>query len=299
MATSEMTDPGRTDPGVTNPGLAGVVPFRFHCHRCGHCCTAGAGYVWLAEAEIESLAEARGTTTEVFLRDCVRSVPDPRTGEPRLSLVQQDGRCALLEGTQHCSVYDARPQHCRQFPYGDAVLTDAESFERARAVCPGIAVEVAPDRTAAAFEQLAQLYASLDEAVAELAPECQASGLCCRFEEAGHELFATGLEADYAAALHPGAPGPEAAGRCPYHDQGLCTAREGRALGCRTYFCDARTSAALEELHGETLGRIREIEAQTGYPAAYGRFPALLAARGVGTASDGKRDGPSASKETS
>ena len=166
-------------------------------------------------------------------------------------------------------------------------------------------MEVAPDRRAAAFEKLARLYESLDEEVAELSPACEASGLCCRFEEAGHELFATGLEADYAAALHPRAPGPEATGRCPYHNQGLCTAREGRALGCRTYFCDSRTTVALEELHGTYLDRVREIETQTGYPAAYGRFPALLAGRGVGAGLDGepgfegKLDGPGASEEPS
>jgi len=288
---------------AADPGLAGVVPFRFQCHRCGHCCTAGEGYVWLEEAELESLAAARGTTTEVFVRDCVRSVPDPRTGELRPSLLEQGGRCVLLEGSQHCTVYEARPDHCRQFPYWDGVLTDAESFERARAVCPGIVVQVEPDRRAAAFEQLAQLYESLDAAVTELAPRCEASGLCCRFEEAGHELFATGLEADYAAALHPEAPGPEAEGRCPYHVQGLCTAREGRALGCRTYFCDARTTEALEDLHATYLSRVREIESQSGYPAAYGRFPALQAGRGVGRGvgrgMSGKTDDPDASEKLS
>lgn len=284
---------------AADPGLEGVVPFRFHCHRCGHCCTAGEGYVWLEEAELEGLAAARGTTIEVFLRDYVRSVPDPRTGELRPSLLEQGGRCVLLEGSQHCTVYEARPGHCRQFPYREGVLTDAEAFERVRAVCPGIAVEVAPEAQAAAFEQLAELYQSLDAAVAELTPRCEASGLCCRFEEAGHELFATGLEADYAAALHPEALAPEATGRCPYHVQGLCTAREGRALGCRTYFCDPLTTDALEELHRTYLSRMREIEARTGYPAAYGRFPALLAGRGIGTGMDGKMDAPGASELSS
>jgi Fe-S-cluster containining protein len=284
---------------AVDPGLAGIVPFRFHCHRCGHCCTAGEGYVWLEEAEVESLAAARETTIEVFLRDCVRFVPDPRSGDLRRSLLEQGGRCVLLEGTNHCSVYDARPTHCRQFPYWDGVLTDPESFARARAVCPGIAVEVAPDRKRAAFEELAKLYRALDEAVTGLSPRCEASGLCCRFEEAGHELFATALEADYAATLHPNAPEPEATGRCPYHVKGLCTAREGRALGCRTYFCDPLTTEALEELHAVYLGRLREIEAETGYPAAYGRFPALLAGRGVGAGIDGKMDDPGASEEPS
>ena len=42
------------------------------------------------------------------------------------------------------------------------------------------------------------------------------------------------------------------------------------------------TEGVLAEAHEHFLGRLREIERETGYPAAYGRFPALLQARGVG-----------------
>ena len=108
------------------------------------------------------------------------------------------------------------------------------------------------------------------------------SGVCCRFEEAGHELFATALEADFAAERHPDAPAPEAEGRCPYHVRGRCTARAGRPLGCRTYFCDRRTESVLAEAHEHFLREVRRIEVEEDYPVAYGRFPALLAARGIG-----------------
>ena len=40
-------------------------------------------------------------------------------------------------------------------------------------------------------------------------PVCIVRGVCCRFEEAGHELYATALEADYARDRHPEAPAPE------------------------------------------------------------------------------------------
>ena len=108
------------------------------------------------------------------------------------------------------------------------------------------------------------------------------SGLCCRFEEADHLLYATALEADFAAHKQPDAPAPEAEGRCPYHVGGVCTAREGRPIGCRTYFCDPTTEVALQEVHEETLARLRAMERSLGYPAAYAPFPALLEARGVG-----------------
>ena len=80
-----------------DPGLQGVVPFRFHCHRCGHCCTAGEGHVWLEEGEVERLAAHHGCTPEAFERSHVRVVPDPVDGRLRASLLERDGRCSLLE----------------------------------------------------------------------------------------------------------------------------------------------------------------------------------------------------------
>ena len=265
-----------------DPGLAGVVPFRFHCHRCGHCCSGGEGPVWLAAGEVEAMAARLGMGVDAFTRAHVRTVSERSTGRLRTSLRERDGRCTLLQGSNHCTVYGDRPEHCRSFPHWDGVLTDPEAFERAREVCPGIAVVAERSVRERAFERLEALYRELAAELAALAPACVVSGRCCRFEEAGHELFATALEADYAAAAVPDAPPPEEPGRCPYHVAGRCTNRSGRALGCRTYFCDARHGAALEALHQRFLTSLRAIEGETGYPAAYGRFPALLAARGVG-----------------
>lgn len=274
---------------MTDPGLAGVVPFRFQCHRCGHCCTGGEGAVWLAEGEVEAMAARLGMTPAAFRAAHVRTLPDPRSGELRESLRERPessggsgGRCVLLEGANHCSVYEDRPAHCRTFPYWPSVLEDEGGFEAARATCPGIAKEVVGEARDEAFRRLEALYAEVDAFVEKSRAVCLARGVCCRFEEAGHELFSTALEADYAAERAGPAPAPEGPGRCPYHVAGRCTARAGRPLGCRTYFCDVNTQSVLEEAHEFFLGRIREIERETGYAASYARFPALLAARGVG-----------------
>jgi len=266
-----------------DPGHAGVRPFDFACHRCGHCCTHGNGHVWLSEGELEPMARRLGMTEEAFVQQHVRRVRDPRTGQERLSLREDErGRCTLLEGRNHCTVYLDRPEHCRTFPYWPSVLESEEGFEAAREVCPGIRPEVPVDVRERAFARLERLYAEFEQYLALVQPVCIGRGVCCRFEEAGHELFATPLEADYAAHRHPDAPEPEAAGRCPYHVGGRCTAREGRPLGCRTYFCDQRTTEVLERAHEDFLGRLRTIEREEGYPAGYARFPALMAARGIG-----------------
>ncbi|MEM9801577.1 MAG: YkgJ family cysteine cluster protein [Planctomycetota bacterium] len=303
MGTSgEVSGPPEPD-----PGLDGVVPFRFSCHRCGRCCSAGEGHVWLAEGEVERMAATRGMSEDAFRAQFVRTVPDPRR-EGRLAEALRErsegegGRCSLLEGTNVCSVYEARPEHCRTFPYWTSVLDDADGFERARATCPGIRIEPAPDVRREAFERLEALYAELEDLLAAVRPMCLARGVCCRFEEADHVLYATGLEADYAAEKHPSAPAPEAEGRCPHHVAGRCTAREGRPLGCRTYFCDPTWSDALEATHERFLRRIRDLEDELGYPSSYAPFPAMLADRGIGAAHEksepgGNSPGPRASRQ--
>jgi len=239
------------------------------------------------------MACALDMTEAAFEDRYVRQVPDPRSGRLRPALRERaasglgpagdtGGACALLEGPTHCTVYTERPEHCRQFPYWESVLEGELGFEAARAVCPGIAVEPGVAARARAFELLEALYEELETFVAKVNPVCIRRGVCCNFEQAGHELFSTALEADYAAARHPQANPPEAEGRCPYHVQGMCTAREGRPLGCRTYFCDSRWESVLQEAHEHFLGRLRAIERETGYPVAYARFPALLEARGIG-----------------
>lgn len=265
-----------------------VVPFTHRCQRSGRCCSGGDGYVWLEDGEADAMAASLGIDGDAFEARFVATAPDPKEpGRLRRTLRQTPGRegggrCSLLEGPNECSVYGARPRQCREFPFWPSVLETEDGFERARATCPGIRVEPTAAQREEAFRRLEAIYAELDELLAAVRPVCIARGVCCRFEEADHILYATALEADYAAHRHPEAPAPEAEGRCPYHVKGRCTAREGRPLGCRTYFCDAGFSDALEAVHERLLGEIRAIERDLGYPAAYAPFPALLADRGVG-----------------
>ena len=269
------------DTDTLNPGARGVVPFEFDCHRCGRCCTGGEGHVWLEDGEVEAMAAALGVAVHAFEAQHVRTVPDPRgAGEIRRSLRETSegagGRCTLLEGANHCRVYDARPRHCKTFPFWPSVLETEGGFEAARATCPGIRIEPSADLRAAAFARLKNLYAELEDLLSAVRPVCIARGVCCKFEEADHVLYATGLEADYALAKHPDPPEPEAEGRCPYHRGGKCSAREGRPLGCRTYYCDPTLRDALEATHERCLTEIRALERDLGYPARYAPFPEML-----------------------
>ncbi len=109
------------------------APFRFECHRCGHCCRTGHGRVWFEEEELAPMAAARGMEVEAFVRLHVVAV------DGRLSLREgPHGRCGLLEGLCDCSVYEARPAQCRSFPFWPAILEGGSALLDAAAYCPGI-----------------------------------------------------------------------------------------------------------------------------------------------------------------
>ena len=212
-------------------------------------------------------------TPETFTRQYVRRVGD------RLSLTEREGRCALLEAPNHCTVYDARPKHCRDFPYWPDILAGGEALERARGYCPGIQVFPEREVRTRAFAELGALYQRLDEEIARRRPICIVRGVCCEFEKVDHALYASLLETDYAAAHGEEFPDPSLPNSCRFHVEGLCRNRKGRPLGCRTYFCDPTFRKETEELHERYYKEVREICARNGYPWGYGLFVEQLKAR--------------------
>ncbi len=100
-----------------------------------------------------------------------------------------------------------------------------------------------PHEEEAARVDLREVYALAEADVAgrhELF--CELSGRCCRFEDAGHQLYLTALE--YAEMVAKGGDRAADPAACPWFLGGLCANREGRALACRTYFCSDEASAA-------------------------------------------------------
>ena len=100
---------------------------------------------------------------------------------------------------------------------------------------------------------LREVYARADAAVAARPSlRCDRSGRCCRFREAGHQLWLTRLEYDEMVE-RGGAPAPGDGAACPWLAGGLCGNREGRALACRTYHCsdEAGAAALTERFHRE------------------------------------------------
>lgn len=139
---------------------------------------------------------------------------------------------------------------------------------------------------------MAELYRDLDREIAARTPRCRNRGLCCRFDEFGHELYVTTLEVAYLLALHgpeghepcptrvgAGPPPPaRASAGCPYQVNGLCTVRTGRPMGCRIFFCDPDAAAWQGPLTEAFLQRLRRLHDDLGVPYVYAEWRAVLAA---------------------
>lgn len=151
-------------------------------------------------------------------------------------------------------------------------MSDAANEPRERPT-PGTQAE-SPTAWRLAFPSLGRLYEDLAEEVARHGPVCVASGRCCRFEEYGHALFLTAIEREYLLEYAP-APARELddGASCPWQNaSGLCTAREGRPLGCRVYYCDPSFQVAGEELSEAFLGRLKQIVRDHDLPWHYAKL---------------------------
>lgn len=141
--------------------------------------------------------------------------------------------------------------------------------------------------------ELEAVYAYIAAQVESRGPVCEASGRCCRFEEYGHRLYVTGLEAAYTLRrlereLARGEiEKAQRAGGCPFQIGQLCSAHAIRPLGCRVYYCDPAAQGWQEELSERSLAEVRRIHERHGIPYRYGEWRGMLAAV-VGAFGDGE-----------
>ena len=274
---------------------------RFHCTACGACCTGAPGYVWVTTEEIAAMARARKLTPAQFRKRFVRRV------RGRLSLKEREnGDCVMLEG-ERCSVYASKPVRCSTFPFWPEVLGSREEWEDAAKRCEGIdqgalytreEIErvaagdprpllrkqdetpeeggpppaTSPDEAtwAAAFADLERLYEELAAELPRYRFTCAASGKCCDFDAYGHRLYATTLEAEY-FFRHGGSERQNDDDRhCPaWGKDRLCKARDGRMLGCRSYFCGPYPVIPPDDVYERYYKRIKALHEKHALPFAY------------------------------
>jgi uncharacterized protein len=105
---------------------------RFQCQGSGQCCVARGtyGYVYLNIHDRRRMAKhlkiATGTFTKKF---CLKQ-------DGFFYLADSKKQCRFLEGTR-CSVYEARPNQCRTWPFWPEHMT-AKNWSEAAKFCKGI-----------------------------------------------------------------------------------------------------------------------------------------------------------------
>jgi Fe-S-cluster containining protein len=89
--------------------LGEEIEAQIDCRQCANCCRVTE--VGITPRDVEKLAKFLGVTEEELLRDSTQ-----RDEEGALILKRSEAGCVFLKDNL-CTVYDARPQNCANFPH--------------------------------------------------------------------------------------------------------------------------------------------------------------------------------------
>jgi Fe-S-cluster containining protein len=120
------------------------------------------------------------------------------------------------------------------------------------------------------------IYADAERDIAQAGPVCHLSGRCCRFQEYGHTLFISNLEAEILLQNAPPYVGPVSEDGCPFQRGKLCTVREHRPLGCRIYFCDPAYQETGQAISEKYIRQLKALADRYGVPWRYAPLHAFL-----------------------
>ncbi|HHB77416.1 MAG TPA: YkgJ family cysteine cluster protein [Desulfobulbus sp.] len=110
----------------------------FKCTRCGYCCQ-GETTVSLDDDDQQRMIEKLDMTREEVARRFWRI-----TGTV-VQMKTVDGHCIFYNNDRGCSVHEARPWRCGQWPLHPSILKDKSNFTAISQSCPGIRKELGYD----------------------------------------------------------------------------------------------------------------------------------------------------------
>ena len=166
---------------------------------------------------------------------------------------------------------DPSPLLAKQAAAAYAAATEQADEAGAAPASEEASIDAVDEATwAEAFRELEAIYADLERALPAFRFTCSASGRCCDFDAHGHRLYATTIEAEWFFRRSSPERANQDARHCPaWGANRLCTAREGRMLGCRTYFCGPYPAGRPEEVHAAFHPRIQALHDRLGIPYRY------------------------------
>ncbi len=105
---------------------------RFECTKCGDCCHAWEGGVWLVGDDVSRLAK--------YLSISEDEVIERYTNKNREDLSIQrmeNGACPLFKMGEGCTVHEAKPNQCSSFPFMRLMQNSREDWDKFTHKCPG------------------------------------------------------------------------------------------------------------------------------------------------------------------
>lgn len=106
------------------------------CNSCiGNCCIGESGYIWINSAEIQALALHLKISSEDLKKRYLNKI-EYKYSIKEIQLASNNYACCFFDlDKKQCSVYDARPNQCRTFPFWDYFKKNEEEVYKE---CPAI-----------------------------------------------------------------------------------------------------------------------------------------------------------------
>jgi len=110
---------------------------KFSCQSgCVRCCGGAPGDVFITPEERDSIAAYMKIPLKEFEDSYVRHYSSGKMSLTEMS----NGDCILLDPKKGCTVYDVRPQQCRDFPFWPDIMKSPFAWLKEAQRCPGINV---------------------------------------------------------------------------------------------------------------------------------------------------------------
>lgn len=107
---------------------------KFTCQSSGNCCKLIDGWVELNDAELSRAADFLNMGKNQFIFKYVARSSD----EKHFLKTRKDKACIFLSKNNLCQIYEARPGHCRYFPFRPENMKSKSRWDQTREFCQGI-----------------------------------------------------------------------------------------------------------------------------------------------------------------
>ena len=106
------------------------------CNSCaGNCCIGESGYIWINSVEIQALALHLKISAEDLKKRYLNKIAY-KYSIKEVQLASNNYACCFFDlEKKQCSIYNARPNQCRTFPFCDYFKENEEEVYKE---CPAI-----------------------------------------------------------------------------------------------------------------------------------------------------------------